>query len=454
MNIKERVNDYRDELLKRLTELVAINSEMGEPLEDAPFGIGPKTALLKALEQLDGDGFKTVNLDNYIGYAEMGEGEKLIGIVGHLDIVPAHKEDGWDSDPFTVTNKDGILYGRGVADDKGAVVASMIAMKVIKDMGVPLNKRIRLIMGTNEESGSKCLKHYVQLEGDVDYGFTPDGNFPGIHGEKGMISGVYKSKETNIIDIKGGAARNVVCPKCTVVVPKNTYSVKKLKDFFNNNSLEYSVEEGEDSDTITLVGKSAHASMPELGINAISYLIYGLKEAGYQDPFVEFYVKHFGLNTNGEGVGANVHDDYGALTLNNGVIGMEDGVIKGSIDIRFPVSMSSKQVLKGMEEYLEDENGVIEILYTGEPLFYPIDSPLITTLHKAYVDVTGDTVNQPMTIGGGTYAKGIGNTVAFGCAFPNKLYHIHEVNEECPLDELLLQAEIYAHAILNLLELD
>lgn len=452
-DIKSAVWKYKDELLEKLGRLVAVESVESAPLPDAPFGAGPKNALLCALDMMEKDGFATVNLDNYIGYAEMGKGEQLLGVIGHLDVVPANKEDGWYADPYTMTEKDGVLYGRGVTDDKGPVVCSMIAMKVLRDLNVPLNKRIRLIMGTNEETGSKGLAYYVAKEGDVDYGFTPDGNFPGIYGEKGFLSGVYRSKKTNILNIKGGAAKNVVCPKCTIEILSRTYSAKVLKDFFHNNSLEYEIAEGENSDVITLIGKSAHASTPELGINAISYLLIGLKEAGYQDPFVDFYVKHFGLATDGEGIGAKCSDEYGALTLNNGMIEMKDGVITGTIDCRFPVTMTGTQLLKNVQGHTEDEGGVVEELKTGEPLLYPLESPLVSALHKAYIDVTGDTVNQPMTIGGGTYAKGIGNTIAFGCEFPGRNYHIHEVNEETTVDELMLQVEIYVEALMNLLAL-
>lgn len=159
MEIKERVASYRDEIVERLGKLVAVNSAMGTTEENAPFGKGPAEVLDRALAMLDADGFKTVNLDHYAGYAECGEGDQVIGIIGHLDVVPARKEDGWNTDPFTMVEKDGILYGRGVSDDKGAVVASMIALKVLRGMGTPLNKRIRLIMGTNEESGSKGLAY-------------------------------------------------------------------------------------------------------------------------------------------------------------------------------------------------------------------------------------------------------------------------------------------------------
>ena len=453
MDVRSMVEKYRNELVEKLGRLVAINSVEGTPLDGAPFGEGPRKALETALKMMENDGFRTVNLDNYAGYAEMGEGTQLIGIVGHLDVVPAKKDDGWDTDPFVMTEKDGVLYGRGVSDDKGAIVASMIAMKVIRDMGIDVNKRIRLIMGTNEESGSKCLAYYVEKEGSVDYGFTPDGEFPGVHGEKGMVAAVYRSRKTGIRAIEGGTARNVVCPRCTVSVDRCSFSRKKLEDYFNNNNLEFSIEEGQDVVTITLQGVAAHASTPELGTNAISYLMCGLREAGYQDPFVDFYCSHFGTSYDGSGVGAKCNDQYGPLTLNNGVIAMKDGVIEGSIDIRFPVTMMSKQVVKMMSSHLEDEGGEIEILSTVEPLFFDPGSPLVSSLLEAYQEVTFDTKTMPMVIGGGTYAKGIDNTIAFGCAFPGKDYRIHNTNEYVEINELLLQAEIYVAAIIKLLNI-
>ena len=329
----------------------------------------------------------------------------------------------------------------------------MKTAKVLRDMNVPLNKRVRLIMGTNEEKGSACLAHYVEKEGSCDYGFTPDGEFPGVHGEKGMVAAVYRSKLTGIRAIQGGTARNVVCPKCTVTVDKASFSRKKLEDYFNNNDLEFSIAESEKGIDITVVGVAAHASTPELGVNAISWLFMGLKEAGYQDPFVNFYCSHIGLNTDGEGLGCKCEDEYGALTLNAGVIGMKDGIVEGSIDIRFPVTFSSRKVIGMMKDRLSDEGGEVEVLHGVEPLFFPPDSPLVTSLLSAYQEVTGDFETMPMTIGGGTYAKEIENTIAFGCAFPGKDYRIHNSNEWVPVDELLLQAEIYVRAILKLLSL-
>lgn len=452
--IKSRVESYRDELVRRLGVLVAIPSVQGEAEENAPFGKGPAAALDAALEMLAKDGFQTVNLDHYAGYAEMGSGEKLIGITGHLDVVPANKEDGWNSDPYTMVQSDGVLYGRGVSDDKGAVVASMIAMKVLKDAGVAMNKRVRLIMGTNEETGSRGIQYYVEKEGHPDYGFTPDGEFPGVYGEKGIIGASYTSKKTSILAIDGGSASNIVCAKVVCKVAKNSYSGKILSDYFNNNDISFAIENGDDGDTITVLGKAAHASTPDQGVNAISWLFAGLREAGSQDPFVSFYTSHFGLETNGASLGIRLSDEYGALTLNNGVIHMSDGVIHGSIDIRFPVTMSSRQVIKAMNGHLEDEGGMIEVKNSVEPLFFAPDSPLVSKLAEAYVEMTGDTEHQPMTIGGGTYAKTIHNTIAFGCAFPDVDYRIHDANEWVRVDDLLLQAEIYVEAILKLMEIE
>ncbi|MEE1113582.1 MAG: Sapep family Mn(2+)-dependent dipeptidase [Eubacterium sp.] len=449
--IKERVEGYRELLLERLGELVAIPSTEGKPESDAPFGREPKRALEAALKMCEADGFRTKNVDNYAGYAEMGEGEQLIGVIGHLDVVPAAEGDGWDSDPFTMTERDGVLYGRGVADDKGAVVASMISMKVLKDMGIPLTKRVRLIMGTNEETGSRCLEYYVQKEGHVDYGFTPDGDFPLVYGEKGMIRAKYEAN-TQILSIEGGAASNIVCGKVKAAFVPGTLPEEKLASYFGKNGIRFELTKSGDADSLTVFGKTAHASTPELGVNAIAYLFAGLKDVGFADPLVDFYCGHIGTATDGNGLFGEVRDEYGALTLNTGVIKGKNGAAEGTIDIRFPVTMSAEQILALAEGKLSDANGQITITGTTEPLFFSPESDLVKSLAESYVEVTGDTVNKPMTIGGGTYAKEIHNTVAFGCAFPGIDYHLHDNNEWVRIDELLLQAEIYVHGILKLLE--
>ncbi|MBQ2505506.1 MAG: M20/M25/M40 family metallo-hydrolase, partial [Erysipelotrichaceae bacterium] len=163
----------------------------------------------------------------------------------------------WDSDPFTMIEKDGYVFGRGVSDDKGAAVASMYALKYLIDEGYKFKKRVRLILGCNEETGSACIRHYVEKHGHIDYGFTPDGGFPGIYAEKGMYGGSIVGHNTKIIDIRGGEASNVVCKKVSAVLPNGSFDVEKLKAYIYDNGLTFDLEES-DVISITVYGKAAH----------------------------------------------------------------------------------------------------------------------------------------------------------------------------------------------------
>ena len=194
MDIKEQIHGLTEEMLTNLGRLVAIDSQLGTPAEGKPFGEGPAKALEEGLKIAQELGFKTVNLDNYCGYAEMGEGDEIVGIAGHLDIVPVGGD--WSYDPFKLTREGDYVYGRGTTDDKGPVLEALYAMKLLRDSGVKLNKRVRLIMGCNEETGSKCMEHYNEVAEELSCGFTPDASFPCIHGEKGLLQMMAYSKNT------------------------------------------------------------------------------------------------------------------------------------------------------------------------------------------------------------------------------------------------------------------
>ena len=428
-------------MIENLKTLVSYNSILDN--DKLPFGSKNIEVLEKALEIGKSYGFKTKNLDNYCGYMEIGEGEELIAVVGHLDIVPAG--EGWNTDPFVLTEIDGKLYGRGTSDDKGAVAASIEAMKQIKESGIKLNKRIRLILGCNEESGSKCMEYYCKNEEMPTYGFTPDADFPCIHGEKGMLHGKYFGKKTNIKNIVGGTVSNAVCAKCEIELEELNLDVDKLVKFIKDNGLEIII----DNNKIIVTGIAAHASTPEKGKNAIQYLMVGLKEAGYNDDFVNYFNEVFHLSYDGSKFGCKCSDKYGDLTFNLGVIKMIDGIIEGTIDIRFPVTKTSDEIKNMCKHNME--NVIWE--EWEEPLFYDENSPLVKTLYDAYVEVTNDTSLKPLVIGGGTYAKAIKNVIAFGCEFPGSDNHIHDANEFVIKDELFKQVELYKHALLKFLEL-
>ena len=447
------VNDtLTEEMLESLARLVKYNSVQGEALEGKPFGEGPAAVLREALEMAEEMGFRTKNVDNYCGYAEIGEGNDIIGLVGHLDIVPAGA--GWDTDPFTMVRKGDRVYGRGVSDDKGGVVASLYAAKRILDSGIPLNKRIRVLMGCNEESGSRCMAYYNEHEEPITLGFTPDGDFPGIYGEKGMFGMIARGRNTKIVDINGGFVSNAVCSQCTTVVRSSDVDLEALARALKETDLpDFSLMEEDGLITIFAQGVSAHASLPLQGVNACGCTMEALKKAGMEDDFVDFYVERIGTACDGSGCGLKCEDEYGALTLNNGITKMEDGVITCTIDCRFPVTLTAKDMVDRVAPYMDDPRGTLEVKTMVEPLFFPPDSPLVKNLLEAYRQVTGDMEQEPHVIGGGTYAKSIPGIIAFGCEFPGGDNHIHDANEFLIVKELWLQQEIYYRAIQKMLEM-
>ncbi len=452
MKIRERIESLTDEMLDNLSRLVKYNSVEAPALPGKPFGEAPAAVLKEALEIADSMGLETKNLDNYCGYAQIGEGKDIVALVAHLDIVPAG--EGWDTDPFTMTRKGNTVYGRGVSDDKGGAIASLYTLKLIKESGIPLNKRIRVILGCNEETGSLCMEHYSQVEEPVTMGFTPDGEFPCIHGEKGMLKMTAYSKNTKIISMNGGFVSNAVCNHCITEVSANDVNCERLKKALADTALaSFEVTESDGIIRIDACGVAAHASTPLLGVNAAACTMQALANAGMQDDFVDYYNEHIGMSCDGAGYGVKLSDEYGVLTLCNGIVKTEDGVISCTVDIRVPVTYSPEQMKQLLAGRLEDEKGITKIDDMVAPLFYPADSPLVSALYDAYVKVTGDSENKPKVIGGGTYAKHLPGIIAFGCEFVGTDNHIHDANERLDIDELKKQVEIYVQGVENLLAL-
>ncbi|MDO5440146.1 MAG: Sapep family Mn(2+)-dependent dipeptidase [Erysipelotrichaceae bacterium] len=449
--MREYIDKHFDEIVDDLRQLVKFNSEYSE--DEKPFGLENRKVLDKSLSLMEEKGIKTTNLDYYCGYGEVGEGEKVIGIVSHLDIVPAG--EGWDSDPFELTIKADSLFGRGTSDDKGATVAAMWAVKYLLDTGYKFKKRVRLINGCNEETGSACVRHYVEKCGDVDMGFTPDGDFPGIYAEKGMIGGYLVGHNSKIIDIKGGDGSNIVAKKCTATLPAKSFDLDKLDDFFTEKGIKYELKNNVSSVDLTVYGKAAHASTPDFGINAISYLMAGLKYCGFEDSYVDFYMKNFGLTTHGEILGyEELKDSESNTSINMGVIYKEGNDIKCTLDMRFPVKQNSETCLQPLLAIKDEDNEFILRGKGVEPLYFDISSPFIQALDKAYRTVTGDTEHQMEAIGGGTYAKAMKNIIAFGCELPGEQNNIHDANEHVEIESLKTQIMCYIEAIKNLNEVE
>ena len=460
MNAKEYVNKYKDELINDMMEIIEIKSVREEAKEGMPFGEGPTKALQKGLEIAERYGFKTVNLDNYVGYVEMGEGEDIIGILAHVDVVP--EGEGWTSDPYKPEIRDGRLYGRGVADDKGPGIISLHAMRIVRDMGVKLNKRVRLVLGANEETGSACVRYYKAKEGGFQYGFSPDAEFPLIFGEKGGFGGNFSAPlsvdgaKTVIESIAGGVVSNMVCPDVTVYISGE--GLEEIKAAFDGyKPHEEITTESSFTDCgklkLYLKGKAAHASFPEQGVNAISYMIDFLKDHITDSPFVKAYSDLVGLCYYGEKCGAQCEDQYGVLTMNLGVISTENGVATVTVDCRVPITIDFKDQADQVVKNFENAGCTFNVNRLGSSLFIDPESDFIQALYGSYVKVTGDTENKPFTIGGGTYAKTFENVVAFGIEFPGENNQIHMPDENMHLESIYRCCEVFVEAIQRLLAL-
>jgi len=449
MNFKKESEKYFDIAVKNLQDLIKINSVYDEKsvTKDSPYGMGVSNAF-KFMEKLaKEDGFNVDMCDGHCIEISTGTEGKTIGIFAHLDVVPISGE--WTYPAFGAEIHDGKMYGRGTSDDKGPAMAAYYALKLLKDRKLIKGYKVKLVLGGNEERGSSCLKYYFNTlkKPQPEYGFTPDGDFPLIYGEKGICDFdlVGKLDLTPVLSIDAGVAPNAVIDSAIVTL-KNA---KPLLDYLDNHkNVAYKLlkEEGEIT-TIKFVGKSAHGSMPEKGINAGMNLLEALAET-YKNPEIVKFVSQF-KDFNGRGVNECHETKYlGITTYNLGILSYKDGLYKATINFRYPEGVNSKELFARIQKQTnlklvpdEDER----VLY-----FDPEKTEFIKVLADVYVRETGDTVNKPMTIGGGTYAKECANVVAFGSHFPGKEDYIHSPDEKIDMEDFYTSIPLYADAILSL----
>lgn len=446
--IDELVSKNMDDLVHNLQELVRIKSVQGG--SEAPFGIGPKKALEYALNLCNSLGFKTKNVDNYVGWAEIGEGEEIIGIPVHLDVVP--EGSGWDYDPYGATIEDGVIYGRGAMDNKSGAIESIYALKIIREMEVPLNKRVRILFGTNEETGMECMKYYLNSGEEIpDMGFVPDASYPICNGEKGRLHLRFR-KEMDIdknkvyITMNGGEEVNSVPDKCEIVI----HNLEGLN--FKNSSENIKVTEIEGNTIIEIKGIAAHGSTPEKGKNAISMglnLLSKLDIDGENIYEIKNLNRLLGQDTNGSSLNIYSKDElFGENTVNLGLLSMEKDSIEFEIDIRYGKAITGETIEDKLNKIFVDYE--IKLMGSKKPTFVDQDSPLVQTLLKVYEEMFGEK-GYCYTMGGGTYASCFKNMVAFGPGIPGVRSYGHGKNERVRLEHLEFNTKVYATAILKLL---
>ncbi|HHX49749.1 MAG TPA: M20 family metallopeptidase [Clostridiales bacterium] len=426
---------YLDESINFLEKLVSFKSIKDEPVDGGPFGLENKKALEYALSMFEYIGAKTKNLDGFVGYADFFpdeyNSEEIFGILIHLDVVPV--DNNWNTDPFTLTEKDGKLFGRGTIDDKGPLSAIYIAFKKLLDEGLKIKNPVRFILGCDEESGWGCINHYKKHEKFPVFGIAPDASFPVINYEKGILNfKIAIPKPEEIIKIEGGDRSNIVAPKCSAIL-KNKLGLSLYYKKLDNHYL-YEIK-----------GKSAHASTPDLGINAIVKMLLYLSHKHIELKPILDLIAAFQYITNNEYEKSDYFDVK--LTNNLGKVSSDDNNIYFTFDIRYPKEISPNEILsvaKNKGDVLEDS------IVIKEPLFVDPDNFLVKSLLTAYEKVTNKK-GEPLAIGGGTYARALPLAVSFGPNFEGDEEVAHMANEYITIENLERCIEIYYLALKEIL---
>lgn len=463
MGFEDRINRMKSDIIKSVQEVLRIRSVKEASKPGAPFGEGINNALLYTLNLASSMGFKTKYIDGYMGYAEYGEGSEIVGVLGHLDVVP--EGTGWMYPPFEGYIHNNRIYGRGAIDDKGPIIAALYGFKAIKDEGLKLNKKVRILFGTDEESGWTDIEKYLEKEVPPDIGFTPDGLFPVINAEKGAIrielkkEVIRKSKGMIAVKtLKGGEGANIVPGLCICELKLKDMAKLLLKDtlelYSEKNNINLSFQEENDSYFIVSRGLSCHSSTPERGKNAISQMIGFLSQfsLGQNDvaDFIKFLSKYVSSEINGKTLNIDCSDDIsGSLTVNLGLISLDDEKASAVLDIRYPVAGKFENIINNIVEAAQDKRIDVSIMKHRKPLHIEKDSLLISTLMNSYKEVTGKE-GYTISIGGQTYAKAFQNMAAFGPVFPMEDRCAHVPNEYIEIDNLIECAKIYGKAIYNL----
>ncbi|MDN6277296.1 MAG: dipeptidase PepV [Lactococcus lactis] len=464
IDFKAEVEKRKDALMEDLFSLLRIDSAMDMEHADAenPFGPGPRKALDAFLKIAERDGYTTKNYDNYVGHFEYENGAsddaEVLGIIGHLDVVPAGS--GWDSNPFEPEIRNGNLYARGASDDKGPTVACYYALKILKELNLPLSKKIRFIVGTNEETGWADMDYYFEhCELPLpDFGFSPDAEFPIINGEKGNITEYLhfagkNDGEVVLHSFKAGLAENMVPESATAIISGAKDLQTALEKFVAEHAsknLRFDLEESDGKATITLYGKSAHGAMPEKGVNGATYLTLFLNQFNFADgaaAFIKVGAEKLLEDHEGEKLGtAYVDELMGNTSMNAGVWSFdENSEGKIALNFRFPQGNSPER----MQEILAKLDGVVEVELSKHlhvPHYVPMSDPLVSTLIDVYEKHTG-LKGYETIIGGGTFGRLLERGVAYGAMFEGEPDSMHQANEMKPVENIYKAAVIYAEAI-------
>ena len=450
------IESHQLEIVESAAGLIRIPSVKGEPAPGAPFGAETRRALDYVLAVAGRYGMATKMLDGYAAHAEIGAGPGLVGVLGHVDVVPAGND--WKHEPFGGQVEDGILWGRGAIDDKGPTIAGLYAMIAVKECSLPLARRIRLIAGADEESGFGCMKHYFAHEEMPEVGFTPDGNFPAIFAEKGIASPTLTRKyqadaEIQIDRFFGGHRSNMVPDRAEARL--SSYNASWPSIIARLGALVGISTELESDGRhlwVRAQGVSAHGSTPDKGVNAVALLCDALLYIDHlkQHEPVLAVIRDWAKDTTGAALGIAGEDSVsGPLTSNLGVVSWENQTFTLTFSVRYPVTWNGNDVRERLSAAAVAAGFALASWQDSPPLYVPENDPFLETLLAVYRAETGD-LSAPQTTGGGTYARVLKKGVAFGASFPGFPDVCHQADENWPVDHLIRATRIYAKALARL----
>lgn len=447
---KKLVDPYKEEAFETLKKYIAIDSvlDTSTQTKEHPFGQGVEDALKFVADLGQKMGFKVDRCDNYVTELTYGDGDKVLDIYAHSDVVPVNKEN-WTSDPFTLRLFEGnTMYGRGTSDDKGPGLACLFAVKALMDHNMLGGYKLRFLFGGNEENDSLCLKHYFE-ELKRPYptlGFSPDAEYPLIYAEKSIYAyqASYKIKLAQVAPFKLGAALNIVLQEASCEITSQSEEVKEaLEKYLAKHS---EVKASFDGKKLTFIGKPCHGSVPWNGVNAGLHLLNFLGEVFHYEVLTNIFADYQGGK--GEHFNGNYHDEHFSETSYNvGRIAYDGESLSLFINLRFPAGLNKDDVLANVEK---NTGAKVTLLGGSEGFVTDPNSDFIRLLVNAYAQETGDSDPKPLAIGGGTYARESKNSVAFGAQFKGRDYRMHGDDEFFPLSDFYDNMQIYAHAVADL----
>ena len=455
------MEEHREAFLEDLKTLCRIPSVGGPAEPGAPYGQEAKRVLETAMELCAGYGFAVTNHGDRVMTADMGPAGPILDVLAHLDVVGPG--DGWDTDPFEpVVKPDGRIYGRGVADDKGGAVAALYAMRCVKELGLPLTGRCRLILGTDEENGSSDVAYYYGRVSPAPQTFTPDSDFPVCNAEKGFYRLRFRktwpeeSVLPRVVSLQGGFRVNVVPGEAGAVVAGvgKDALLAGATPLAAELGASVRAEEVPEGVKLTVIAKGCHAAMPETGVNANTALIRVLSGLPMADCASTRAIRELDrVLPHGDWLGkalgiAQADQATGSLTCSFTQVDLTPTGVEGLCDCRVPLCADDANCKNVADARLaalgyETQGEMIPPHYT------PAEGNFIRTLNQCYEAYSGNP-GGCYAMGGGTYVHDVPGGVAFGAVMPGVDVRMHGANECIPVRDLLTAAEIFAHAIAKL----